>query len=139
MCNILVIAVAVIMKLFCGSTFTTLSYLSGGHGHGGGVEGDHVVELQLPVLDVLEHVPQDLVAAEAGGQVVLRHEDVRDQLLAEQVLALQSTTFITAVNIILWLKFHEVSLTVPTFISTTLSQNSPIHEEISKIYTALSK
>ena len=83
------------MKLFCSSTSTTLPYLSGGHGHGGGVEGDHVVELQLPVLDVLEHVPQDLVAAEAGGQVVLRHEDVRDQLLAEQVLALQSTTFIT--------------------------------------------
>ena len=91
-----------------------LSYLSGGHGHGGGVEGDHVVELQLPVLDVLEHVPQDLVAAEAGGQVVLRHEDVRDQLLAEQVLALQSTTFITAPNIILL-----DSLTVLTFISTT--------------------
>ena len=104
------------MKLFCSSTFTLhkLTYLSGGHGHGGGVEGDHVVELQLPVLDVLEHVPQDLVAAEAGGQVVLRHEDVRDQLLAEQVLALQSTTFITAANIILL-----DSLTVLTFISTT--------------------
>ena len=46
------------------------------HGHGGRVEGYHVIQLELPILNVSVHRLQDFLTRNAVGKFIFGHEDV---------------------------------------------------------------